>query len=61
MRNYEERNLALECLRIAHNPNDGSSETVARAESYFAFVTGDNADSAKQKIDAARQFISPSA
>lgn len=59
MRNYEDRQLALDCLRLAHCGLDLSPrDTVGRAEAYFAFVTGADADDAKRKLEAVREVVS---
>lgn len=58
MREQIDAEFALECLRLAHSPNDGPADVVERASQYLAFVTGDDS---KDKLAAVRAIISPSA
>lgn len=52
MRNPEEREVALECLRLAVAAQSG--EPVEVAERFFAFVVGDDA---RAKLDAVRAAL----
>lgn len=40
MRTHEDRETALACLTLANSPNADDAQIVARAEAFFAFVTG---------------------
>ena len=56
MRNPQERDIALECLRlaVAHD----TARRVEVAERYLAFVLGTEIDEAKARIEAVREAIS---
>lgn len=58
MRNPDEQQLALECLRLAHgNGETGWEFVIRRAEQYHAFVTGRDADDAKAKLAVVREAV----
>lgn len=54
MRDIEEQQIALDCLRLAHKPHASASTNVDRAAAYLAFVTGQDEDGARAKLDAVR-------
>lgn len=51
-----DRDLALACLRLAHDQTD-PRDVLERAEAYYGFVTGD--DSADKLAEVVR-IVSPS-
>jgi hypothetical protein len=56
MRDHPDRELALECLRLAcAGPDAIPSEIVARAEAYYAFVADDDS---KDKLAAVLKAVS---
>jgi|GEM_PF-6970752 len=59
MRNDPERELALECLRLAvGHVAPFSGDAIPVAAEYFAFVTGTDTDDAKAKLEAVRKAVS---
>ena len=56
LRNPEERELALKCLELVFSQRDVAPTTAIKvAQSYFAFVSGDDA---KARLDADRAAVS---
>lgn len=58
MRDSHIRDLALECLQLADPREHAPEDVVARAAIYLAFVTGEDTDDAKAKLDAVRKITS---
>lgn len=58
MRSIEEQNVALECLKLAHNPEARVEDVVQRAATFYAFVAGQDVDDARRKLDAVRDAVS---
>lgn len=54
MRSENDQRTALECLKLAHNPEAPVERVVQRATAFYTFVTGKELDDAKRKIDAVR-------
>ena len=44
MRDIEQQRIALECLKLAYAEHLPDSVVVERAEAFFAFVTGSDAE-----------------
>lgn len=58
MRSIEQQTVALECLRLACSREFGTLYGIDAAEKFYAFVTGQEQDDAKRKLDAVRDAIS---
>lgn len=58
MRSIEEQNIALECLKLADNPDASHTRVTERATAFYAFVTGEDVDDATRKLDAVRGVVS---
>ena len=57
MRSDNEQRTALECLKLAHNPEAPAEVVVQRAAAFYTFVTGTDVDDAKRKLDAVREAV----
>lgn len=58
MRNPEEREYALACLKLAWDPNCfRPQEAVTCAETFLAFVLGTDTDDAKAKLAVVREAV----
>ena len=60
MREHADRELALECLKLAVASSDLYPEgesIVGAAGKYFAFVTGDDQQAAHAKLEAVKKAI----
>lgn len=51
MRDIEEQRIALECLKLAEGD-------LGLADAFIAFVTGEEQDDAKSKLNAVREVVS---
>ena len=57
MRSIEDQRIALDCAALALQ----HGRDLADAERIYAFVTGQDVDDAKRKLDAVREVVTPSA
>lgn len=60
MRSIEEQRVAFDCLKLADNQHARAEVVTERAAAFFAFVTGQDVDDAKRKLDAVREVITTS-
>lgn len=57
MRDYEQQHIALECLKLAASGRITGDGPINMAERFYAFVTGEDEDGAKAKLDAVRAVV----